>query len=257
MKEKDFIISEQKKAENALAHQASVLHPDLEKSIQENALLFSKIAREDKLNAENRSVVDSFQSELSKQIIVLCDTVSTSMAKQNEHLQCVEKLCHSCLAFNDKSVLELRKKVASSKALYVSHLEAMQNVVRLHRASNNAQLEDITSLASDGSCFLEQLLDTESREANVIFGDIQGILSNHQGEMAIFARELHERFNASAEHTTTMSMFIVGLLDQLMEESCQLLAYASQAHEFQMDTIADFQRTYEERLRSETEERSM
>lgn len=29
--------------ENALAHQASVLHSDLEKSIQENALLFSKI----------------------------------------------------------------------------------------------------------------------------------------------------------------------------------------------------------------------
>lgn len=26
------------------------------------------------------------------------------MAQQNEHLQCMEKLCHSCLAFNDKVI---------------------------------------------------------------------------------------------------------------------------------------------------------
>lgn len=56
-----------------------------------------------------------------------------------------------------QSVLELKKKVASSKALYVSHIEDMQNVVRLHKASNNGHLDDITSLASDGSSSLEQV----------------------------------------------------------------------------------------------------
>lgn len=72
LKEKDFIISEQKKAglwrltisilwfkvyllffliiqfswtENALAHQACVLRADLEKSIRDNASLFSKIGK--------------------------------------------------------------------------------------------------------------------------------------------------------------------------------------------------------------------
>ena len=56
-----------------------------------------------------------------------------------------------------QSVLELRKKVASSKALYVSHIEAMQNVVRLHNAGNKAKLEELSSLASSTSGTLEQV----------------------------------------------------------------------------------------------------
>ncbi|XXG62760.1 hypothetical protein AAC387_Pa05g1072 [Persea americana] len=254
LKEKDYIISEQRKAENALAHQASVLQSDLEKSMKDNAMLFSKIAREDTLNAENRSVVNDFQSEFSKQITVLCDTVSASMARQNEHLQSVEKFCHSCLAFYDESVLELKKKVASSKALYVSHIEAMQNVVRLHNAGNKAKLEEMSSLASSTSGTLEQLLDAESREANSIFSDLECTILNHQGEMATFARELRERFHASVEHSSAMSKFIVGLIDQFVEESCQLQAHADQAHEFQSKTLAEFQKAYEEQSRIEAEQ---
>ncbi|KAA8516739.1 hypothetical protein F0562_017063 [Nyssa sinensis] len=74
LKEKDFIISEQKKAENALAHQACVLRSDLEKSLKDNASLFLKIAREDKLSADNRSVVNNFQAELAEQLGSLCNT---------------------------------------------------------------------------------------------------------------------------------------------------------------------------------------
>lgn len=56
-----------------------------------------------------------------------------------------------------QSVLELKKKVASSRALYVSHIEAMQNVVRLHMASNKSNLEEMSSLTSSTSCSLEQV----------------------------------------------------------------------------------------------------
>lgn len=42
-----------------------------------------------------------------------------------------------------------------------------------------------------------------------------------------------------------MSKFIVGLIDQFVEESCQLQAHADQAHEFQSKTLAEFQKAYE------------
>lgn len=68
------------------------------------------IGREDKLNADNRALATNFQKELSRQVGSLQDMVASSMSKQDEHLQCVEKLCHSFLDIHDK-VLEKKRHV--------------------------------------------------------------------------------------------------------------------------------------------------
>ncbi|PHT25215.1 hypothetical protein CQW23_35149 [Capsicum baccatum] len=270
LKERDFIISEQKKAENALAHQACVLRADLEKSIQENASLFQKIAREDKLNTDNRSVVDTFQSELAKQLGSLSSTVAMSVSRQNEHLQRVEKICRDFLESHDKAALDLTRKINSSKALYKSHFEAMQNVVRLHKATSNAALEEISTLASSNSISTKEVrhgsfafssdafgfllfLDAESAEANLIFDELQSTLSTHQGEMAKFARELRQRFNDSTEHLTNISEIIQGFFDKLLDESKSLERHSTTADEIQTKSIAEFEKAYEEQSRSDAE----
>lgn len=58
--------------------------------------------REDKLNADNRGVVNNFQVELAQQIGSLCSMVDSSMSQQNEHLQQAEKLCNSFLDIHNK-----------------------------------------------------------------------------------------------------------------------------------------------------------
>ncbi|KAJ0972722.1 hypothetical protein J5N97_020681 [Dioscorea zingiberensis] len=253
LKEKDFIIAEQKKAESALAHQAHALQCQLEKSISDNSSLFSKIAREDKLNTSNRSVVNNFQVDLSEKIRALCGTVVTSLEQQNTHLQSVENLCHSCLEFHDKAVSELKKKVTTSRTLYNSHMEAVQNVVRLHNASTNASLEEILSLTSADFCSFDQLLALGSGEANLIFEDLQGALSSHRGEIADFTHELRERFHNILDHTKQMSNFVVGLLDTLGKEANELENHSSHAHEVQAKSIADFQKEYEDQSKHEAE----
>ncbi|RVX11854.1 Kinesin-like protein KIN-5C [Vitis vinifera] len=253
LKERDFIISEQRKAENALTHQACVLRSDLEKSLQDNASLFYKIDREDKLNASNRSVVNSFQAELAQQISSLCNTVATSMSQQNEHLQCIETLCHSFLDTHQKAVLDLKKKVMASKALYISHIEAVQNVVRLHKSSSNASLEEISSLTSSNVQSIEEFLDGEAVEANSIFDELQGTLSTQQGELALFARDLRQRFHVSMEKTRGISEFTHGFLHNLLEESRKLENHATIAEETQMKSIAEFQKAYEEQSKSDAE----
>ncbi|XP_010245506.1 PREDICTED: kinesin-like protein KIN-5C [Nelumbo nucifera] len=253
LKERNYVISEQKKAENALAHQACILRSDLEKSLQDNALLFSKIAREDKMNAKNRLVVNNFQSELAEQIGDLCNKVATSMSRQHEHLQCIEKLCHSFLDFHDNSVLDLKTKVAACRSLYISRMEAVQNVVHLHKASLNSCLEEISSLTATHASSIEKFLDTEAGDANSIFADLQGTLSSHQGEMTLFARELREKFQASIQHSREISTFTLGVLDGLEEESHKLESHANQAHEVQANSISEFQKAYEEQSKSEAD----
>lgn len=253
LKEQDFIICEQKKAENALAQQACSLRAQLEKSLQDNASLFLKLAREDKLSADNRSVVNNFQTDLAKQLGFLSNSVATSVCRQNEHLQCVEKLCHNFLESHDKAVVDLKRKIRASSALYVSHLEDMQNVVRLHKASSTAALEEISALASSNSISIKEFLDAEGVEANSLFDELQNTLSTHQGEMAHFAGELRQRFHDSTEHLTNISETIQGFFDKLMEESKRLERHASTVDEIQTKCIAEFETAYEEQSRAEAE----
>lgn len=112
-----------------MAHQACVLRADLEKSQNDNASLFLKIgkqlfvstilkilvhhnsefdscnflaAREDKLNADNRSTVNSFQFDLAQLLDTLSSSLVASVSRQRDHLQCVENLCNSFLQLHDK-----------------------------------------------------------------------------------------------------------------------------------------------------------
>ncbi|XP_020549377.1 kinesin-like protein KIN-5C [Sesamum indicum] len=251
LKERDFIISEQKRAENALALQACVLRADLEKSQKDNASLFLKIDREDKLNAGNRSIVNTFQADLSQQLGTLCDSLASSVSRQSEHLQSVENLCNAFLQVHDKASVELKKKVSSSRALYISHFEAVQNVVRLHKAGANAALEDLSALAYSHSKSIEDFLSAETIETKSVFDDLQETLSSHQGEMAHFARELRQRFSASKENLMSTSESIHGFLDKLFEESKKLECHANQVDE--IHSIAEFRKAYEEQSRSEAE----
>ncbi|KAI3514244.1 hypothetical protein L1887_12563 [Cichorium endivia] len=253
LKQRDFIIDEQKKAENALTHQACVLRSDLEKSLQDNASLFMKIAREDKLNACNRSVVNKFESDLAQDVGSLSNMVAASVSQQNEQLQCIEKFCHTFININDKAVGELKKKVSASRNLYISHIEALENVVRLHKASANGSLEDISSMASSNANSVEELLAEESAQGQSIFDELQGTLSTQQGEISLFARELRKRFNDSIHHTTNISEFINGIFAKLMEESKELGSHANKIDEMQTKSIDEFQKAYEEQSKCEAQ----
>ncbi|XP_039030627.1 kinesin-like protein KIN-5C [Hibiscus syriacus] len=253
LKEKEFIICEQKKAENALAHQACLLRSDLEKALKDNTSLFLKIGREDKLNSDNRVVVNNFQAELAQQIGSLCNLVASSVSQQNVHLQTVEKLCCSFTIIHDKAILEMKKKVSAVRALHVSHLEAIQNVVRLHQASSNAALDEISTQASSNAHSIEEFLSSEACKATSMFNDLQHSLAAHQDEMSVFAKELRQRFHVSIEQTKDISDYTSEILDKLSEESVRVQNHAVQADEVQMKSIANFQKAYEEESKSDAD----
>ncbi|KAE8676888.1 kinesin-like protein [Hibiscus syriacus] len=193
LNEKEFIICELKKAENALAHQACVLKSNLEKALKDN------------------------------------DSLSL------------------------KAILEMKKKVTAARALHVSHMEAVQNVVRLHKASSNAALEKISSLASSNAHSIEEFFSSEASKAVSMFSDLQNSLATHQGEMTVFVKELRQRFHVSIEQTNDISDYASEILDKLSEESVRVQNHAVQADEVQMKSISSFQKAYEEQLKSDAE----
>jgi kinesin family protein 11 len=245
MKEKDFIISEQKKSENVLVQQACILQSNLEKATKDNSSLHQKIGREDKLSADNRKVVDNYQVELSEQISNLFNRVASCLSQQNVHLQGVNKLSQSRLEAHNKAILEMKKKVKASRDLYSSHLEAVQNVVRLHKANANACLEEVSALTTSSACSIDEFLASGDETTSSLFDELQSALSSHQGEMALFARELRQRFHTTMEQTQEMSEYTSTFFQKLMEESKNAETRAAEANDSQINSIIDFQKTYE------------
>ncbi|KAL2345244.1 hypothetical protein Fmac_006529 [Flemingia macrophylla] len=224
LKEKDFIISEQRKA-----------------------------GREDRLNSDNRAVVNNFQTELAQHVGSLCNTVAASLSEQNEHLEGVKKICHSFLDVHDKAAVDLKKKVTSLRTLYISHIEAVQNVVRLHKASSDATFEELSSAISSNGHSIEEFLASEATEAGSLFDELQNSLSAQDGELALFAREIRNRFNLSLDQIKDISERSQEFVDKLFEESRKLEDFASQADQVQMKSIDDFKKAYEEQSKSDTE----
>lgn len=58
--------------------------------------------------------------------------------------------------------MDVKKKVTALRFLYMSHIEALQNVVRLHKASSNAGLEEISSLSASNADSIEQVCSNKS-----------------------------------------------------------------------------------------------
>ncbi|KAJ4783167.1 Kinesin-like protein [Rhynchospora pubera] len=253
IKEKDFIISKQIKAENALTNQACVLRSDLEKSTRENASLFSKIAREDKVIATNRSVVNSYQTDLNSKLGFLSKTLVQSIEQQNQHLKSIEAICNSCLNFHDKAVSELRTKVLDSKTLYMSHVEGIENVVRLHKSTTNASLEEMASVDFTNHSSLKQMVAGGLEIASNILIDMEKMLSSHRADIASFMKELRERFQASVARTKETSILMVDLFNNLLEEKNLLQLHSTEAHDTHVKSIADFQKAYEEQSMAEEE----
>lgn len=53
--------------------------------------------------------------------------------------------------------MDLKKKMTASGALYISHIESVQNVVRLHNSSSDAGLEEISASVSSNASSIEQV----------------------------------------------------------------------------------------------------
>ncbi|KAI4378545.1 hypothetical protein MLD38_016009 [Melastoma candidum] len=253
MKERDFVIQEQRKAEDALAHQACVLRADLEKSLKDNNLLFSKIAREDKLNADNKAMVTDYFADLAKNVALLANVVTGSASQQDVHLCSVEKLCCSFQEIHNAAVVEIRKKVAASKAVCISHIEAMQNIVRLHKASSGAGLENISSAASSYAENILELMMLKDEEAKKLFEHLQETVSTLSQEMALFTGELRERFSKSIGHAKGASKYTNELLERLLEEIKKLEDHATQFDELQMNGFSEFQKAYDEQSKHDEE----
>lgn len=51
----------------------------------------------------------------------------------------------------------MKKKVRASRDLYSSHLEEVQNVVRLHKANSNACLEEVSALTTSSASSIDEV----------------------------------------------------------------------------------------------------
>ncbi|KAL0669135.1 hypothetical protein Bca4012_031839 [Brassica carinata] len=147
MKEKYFIISEQKKS-----------------------------GRENKLSADNRKVVDNYQAELSEQISNMFSMVASCLSQQNAQIYGVNKLSQSRLEAHNKAILEMKKKfLASGDETTSSLFDELHNALTSHqgemvlfarelRQKFHTTMEQTHEMSEYISSFFQKLME-ESKNA--------------------------------------------------------------------------------------------
>ncbi|XP_065858955.1 kinesin-like protein KIN-5C [Euphorbia lathyris] len=103
-----------------------------------------------------------------------------SIMKQDEHLQYIRKHCQSFQDMHDKVVKHIKWKLTGVSASYISQIEAMQNFVRLHKASSG--LEE--SLASANAHSIEHKIQVSSEQtkevSNYMYGFVKKLSEQSQ-----------------------------------------------------------------------------
>ncbi|CAL9025903.1 unnamed protein product, partial [Prunus brigantina] len=79
------------------------------------------------------------------------------------------------------------------------------------------------------------------------------VVLTQQGEMVAFAKELKQRFHSSIKQTMDISEYSQGFLHKLLEESKRLEDHVTQTSDIKMNSIAEFQKAYEEQSKSDAE----
>ncbi|EFH55899.1 predicted protein [Arabidopsis lyrata subsp. lyrata] len=122
MKEKYFIIWEQKKAENVLVRQACILQSNLQNATsKDNASLHQKI--EDKLSADIRKVIDNYQFSLGG------SAECSSVAQGKLEYACLEEVS----ALTTSSACSIDEFLASGDETTVSLFDELQSTLSSHQ----------------------------------------------------------------------------------------------------------------------------
>jgi kinesin family protein 11 len=65
--------------------------------------------------------------------------------------------------------VDLKQKVTTLRALYISHVEAMQNVVRLHKSGSDATFQELSSLVSSNGHSIEEVRHATTVEITYVY----------------------------------------------------------------------------------------
>nr|ABD32308.2 Kinesin, motor region [Medicago truncatula] len=240
IKEKEFLISNLLKSEKELVERAIELRAELENAASDVSNLFSKIERKDKIEEENRVLIQKFQSQLAQQLEALHRTVSASVMHQEQQLKDMEKDMQSF------ATEDLRVRVVELKNMYGSGIKALDNLAEELKSNNQLTYEDLKSEVAKHSSALEDLFKGIALEADSLLNDLQNSLHKQEANVTAFAHQQREAHSRAVETTRSVSKITMKFFETIDRHASSLTQIVEETQFVNDQKLCELEKKFEE-----------
>ncbi|XP_057955730.1 kinesin-like protein KIN-5D isoform X2 [Malania oleifera] len=246
IKEKEYLISNLLKSEKALVERAFELRAELENAASDVSSLFSKIERKDKIEDNNRILIQKFQSELTQQLETLHKTVAASVTQQELQLKDMEEDMQSFVSTKAEATEELRGRLGKLKTMCGSGIKALDDIAGELDENSQSTFGDINSEVYKNSSALENLFKGIASEADALLDDLQSSLHNQEEKLTAYAQQQREAHSRAVDTTRSISKTTVNFFKTLDTHASKLTQIVEEAQTVNDQKLSELEKKFEE-----------
>ncbi|KAL6967423.1 Kinesin-like protein KIN-5D [Sarracenia purpurea var. burkii] len=246
IKEKEYLISNLLKSEKALVERALELREELENAASDVSSLFTKIERKDKIEDGNRTLINKFQSQLTRQLETLHKTVAASVTQQEFQLKGMEEDMQSFVSTKAEATEELRARLGKLKNKYGSGIKALDNLAGELDGNSRSTIEHLNSEVSKHSSALEDLFKSIASEADALLIDLQNSLHSQEDKLSTFAQQQREAHSRAVATSRLISQITVNFFKTLDMHASKLSEIMEEAQTVNDQKLSELEQNFEE-----------
>ncbi|XP_065866985.1 kinesin-like protein KIN-5D isoform X2 [Euphorbia lathyris] len=246
IKEKEFLISNLLKSEKALVQRAFELRAELENAASDISNLFAKIERKDKIEDENRILIQKFQSQLTQQLEILHKTVAISVTQQEQQLKGMEEDMQCFVSTKAEAAEELRGRVGKLKAMYGSGMVSLDEMAIELEGNSRSTFGNLNSEVSTHSHALEGLFQGIASEADALLSDLQNSLHTQEEKLTAFAKQQRQAHSRAVDTARSVSKITVNFFKSLDMHASNLTQFVEEAQTVNDQKLSELEKKFEE-----------
>uniref|UniRef100_A0A2N9GZ90 Kinesin motor domain-containing protein n=1 Tax=Fagus sylvatica TaxID=28930 RepID=A0A2N9GZ90_FAGSY len=246
IKEKEFLIFNLLKSEKALIERSFELRAELENAASDVSSLFSKIERKDKIEDENRILIQKFQSQLTQQLEILHKTVAASVTQQEQQLKDMEEDMQSFVSTKSEATEELRGRLGKLKTMYGSGVKALDDITGELEVNSRSTFGNLNSEVSKHSSALEDLFKGIASEADALLNDLQSSLHKQEEKLSSYAQQQREAHARAVETARSVSKITVNFFQTLDMHASNLNQIVEEAQTVNDQKLSELEKKFEE-----------
>ncbi|GMY10722.1 kinesin-like protein KIN-5D [Fagus crenata] len=254
IKEKEFLIFNLLKSEKALIERSFELRAELENAASDVSSLFSKIERKDKIEDENRILIQKFQSQLTQQLEILHKTVAASVTQQEQQLKDMEEDMQSFVSTKSEATEELRGRLGKLKTMYGSGVKALDDITGELEVNSRSTFGNLNSEVSKHSSALEDLFKGIASEADALLNDLQSSLHKQEEKLSSYAQQQREAHARAVETARSVSKITVNFFKTLDMHASNLNQIVEEAQTVNDQKLSALEKKFEECAANEERE---
>ncbi|KAK4492016.1 hypothetical protein RD792_002804 [Penstemon davidsonii] len=254
IKEKEFLISNLLKSEKALVERALVLRAELESAASDVSSLFTKIERKDKIEDDNRALIQKFQFQLTQQLEILHKAVASSTIQQEQQMKEMEEDMHSFVSTKTEATEELRGRLEKLKTMYGSGIEALDSLAGELDNNSQSTFGRLNCEVSKHSSALEELFKGITSEADTLLNDLQDSLHSQENKLTAYAQQQREAHVRAVETTRSISQVTENFFKTLDGHATKLGQIVDEAQTTNDHKLSELEKKFEECAANEERE---